>query len=96
MQHVFELHGRAHPRRETRRERVATSNNLADLRRQRDDTSVQLSATDVVSNLGPPGERSEDAPFVGNLTTAVGDKPNELEHPGPPGGRSEDAPLRAT
>ncbi|KAI4712241.1 hypothetical protein J4E89_002507 [Alternaria sp. Ai002NY15] len=39
-------------------------------------------ATDVVSNLGPPGERSEDAPFVGNLTIAVGDKPNELERAG--------------
>ena len=63
------------------------------MRRQRDDTSVQFSATDVVSNLGPPGERSEDAPFVGNPTTAVGDKPNELEHLGPPGERSEDAPF---
>jgi hypothetical protein len=36
-------------------------------------------ATDVVSNLGPPGQRNSDAPFVGNLTIAVGDKPNELE-----------------
>ncbi|KAI4943323.1 hypothetical protein J4E91_009522 [Alternaria rosae] len=39
-------------------------------------------ATDIVSNLGPPGERDEDAPFVGNLTIAVGDKPNELERAG--------------
>lgn len=39
-------------------------------------------ATDIVSNLGSPGERDEDAPFVGNLTIAVGDKPNELERAG--------------
>jgi hypothetical protein len=36
-------------------------------------------ATNVVSQLGPPGERQNDAPFVGNLTIAVGDKVNDLE-----------------
>lgn len=34
---------------------------------------------DVVSQLAPPGERQNDAPFVGNLTIAVGDKANDLE-----------------
>ncbi|KAG9185793.1 hypothetical protein G6011_07124 [Alternaria panax] len=36
-------------------------------------------AADVVSQLAPPGERQNDAPFVGNLTIAVGDKANDLE-----------------
>jgi hypothetical protein len=36
-------------------------------------------ATDVVSSLRAPGDRTDDAPFVGNLTIAVGDKPNDLE-----------------
>ncbi|CAN9480073.1 unnamed protein product [Alternaria alternata] len=36
-------------------------------------------ANDVVSQLAPPGERRNDAPFVGNLTIAVGDKANDLE-----------------
>lgn len=36
-------------------------------------------ATDVVSQLEPPGTRQNDAPFVGNLTIAVSDKVNDLE-----------------
>jgi hypothetical protein len=32
-----------------------------------------------IANLAPPGERAGDLPFVGNLTIAVGDKPNDLE-----------------
>jgi hypothetical protein len=35
-------------------------------------------AGDIV-NLPPPGQRDGDLPFVGNLTIAVGDKPNDLE-----------------
>ena len=36
-------------------------------------------ATDALSELAAAGERESDMPFVGNLTIAVGDKPNELE-----------------
>ncbi|RMZ67600.1 hypothetical protein GMOD_00001548 [Pyrenophora seminiperda CCB06] len=32
-----------------------------------------------LSKLAGPGERETDMPFVGNLTIAVGDRPNELE-----------------
>jgi hypothetical protein len=37
-----------------------------------------IAAADI-AKLAPPGERAGDLPFVGNLTIAVGDKPNDLE-----------------
>lgn len=37
------------------------------------------SAPDELSSLAAPGDRKEDLSFVGNLTIAVGDKPNDLE-----------------
>ncbi|KAF1837629.1 hypothetical protein BDW02DRAFT_106444 [Decorospora gaudefroyi] len=37
------------------------------------------SAPEETAKLAPPGERTGDMPFHGNLTIAVGDKPNNLE-----------------